>query len=348
MRKILITGGAGFIGSHIAEHYARKGDDVIVLDNFSRAILLGSEERFAHFNWNFLKAAYPGIRLIRADVRDAAEVKRCTEGVDIIVHCAGQTAVTTSMLDPRTDFECNTVGTINVLEAARESANKPALVFCSTNKVYGENVNKIKVAENGLRYCFADQAYARGIPETLPLNNCCHTPYGCSKLAADVYIQDYGHYYNFKTGVFRLSCIYGDRQFGLEDQGWVAHFAITSVLGRPITIYGDGKQVRDILHVADVVEAFDRFIEADMGPDVFNLGGGVHNSVSLLELIDLLERILGKKIPLVFKPERPSDQKVYISDVSKAHEMLNWQPSIDMADGVGRLVKWVVDNRHLF
>jgi CDP-paratose 2-epimerase len=134
----------------------------------------------------------------------------------------------------------------------------------------------------------------------------------------------------------------------LEDQGWVAHFAITSVLGRPITIYGDGKQVRDILHVADVVEAFDRFIEADMGPDVFNLGGGVHNSVSLLELIDLLERILGKKIPLVFKPERPSDQKVYISDVSKAHEMLNWQPSIDMADGVGRLVKWVVDNRHLF
>lgn len=348
MKKILITGGAGFIGSHLAEYYAKKGDEVIVLDNLSRSKLLGAEEKYSRFNWEYLQNNNQGIQLVLGDIRNPDEVQRCVQDVEVIIHCAAQTAVTTSFTDPRTDFECNVQGTINILEAARKSGLNPKLIFCSTNKVYGENVNKIKVKQNEKRYFFCEEAYSKGIPETLSVDHCAHTPYGCSKLTADLYTQDYGHYFNLKTAVFRMSCIYGTRQFGVEDQGWIAHFVISSIFGHPISIYGDGKQVRDVLYISDLVRAFDHFIQADTESDVFNLGGGFRNCLSLLDLIELLEQLLGKKIPVSYNPWRPSDQQVYISDISKIKKKLGWKPLVCPLEGVKDLVQWIMDKKDIF
>lgn len=270
-----MTGGAGFIGSHVAEYYAKKGTDVIIFDNLSRAKLLGKSSGDEHYNWDYLKKRYPQMELIKGDTRNYNSVKLVSKGVKVIIHTAAQTAVTTSLNDPRTDFETNTIGTFNVLEAAR--VNDAALVYCSTNKVYGENVNGIPVHEMEKRYCFADEKYVNGIPETFSIDLCGHSPYGCSKLAADLYVQDYAHTYGLKTGVFRMSCIYGERQLGVEDQGWVAWFVIATLTHKPITIYGDGKQVRDILNVIDLVEAYNAFIESKLKHGVFNMGGGQKN-----------------------------------------------------------------------
>ena len=236
--KILVTGGAGFVGSHVAEYYAKKGEGVIVFDNLSRAELLGYEASNAMYNWDYLER-YKNIELVKGDIRDAERIKDVAKNADAIIHTAAQTAVTTSLRNPRTDFEINAVGTFNVLEAARLSENNPCVIYCSTNKVYGNNVNKIAVIEKGKRYEFADERYKNGIPEDFPTDLCEHTPYGCSKFAGDVYVQDYAHTYGLKTGVFRMSCIYGERQFGVEEQGWVAWFAIATLLNKPITIYGD-------------------------------------------------------------------------------------------------------------
>lgn len=343
--KVLITGGAGFIGSHAAEYYAKKGAKVICYDNLSRADLLQKKIN-QRFNWNYLKK-FPNVQLIRGDVRNFARLRKATRGVDVIIHTAGQTAVTTSLKDPRTDFEVNALGTFNVLEAARLSRKKPTVIYCSTNKVYGENVNKIKVIEKESRYAF-EEKFKKGIPETLPIDLCEHTPYGCSKLAGDLYVQDYGHLYGLKTGVFRMSCIYGERQFGVEDQGWVAWFVIATLLGKPITIYGDGKQVRDVLYVKDLVKAFDLFIKSNLTQEVFNMGGGAKNTLSLLELIDILEKKSGEKSRIEYDDWRTSDQKVYISDISKARAKLKWKPQVSPGKGVGRLMKWVGDNLELF
>ncbi len=218
--KVLVTGGAGFVGSHAAEYHACKGEEikVVVFDNLSRAELLGYEALNAMYNWNYLKG-YKNIELIKGDIRDAEMMKKAAEDADVIIHTAAQTAVTTSLQDPRTDFEINALGTFNVLEAARLSENDPAIVYCSTNKVYGDNVNRIAVVEMEKRYKFADEKYRMGIPEDFPTDLCEHTPYGASKFAGDIYVQDYAYVYGLKTGVFRMSCIYGIRQFGVEDQG---------------------------------------------------------------------------------------------------------------------------------
>ena len=345
-RAILVTGGAGFIGSHVAERYAREGYEVRVLDNLSRARLLKKSDRNSTFNWDYL-GRIPGITLIRGDVTDVATVEKAVEGVETVFHTAAQTAVTTSVTDPRADFENNIVGTFNVLDAARRAATKPSLIFCSTNKVYGENVNGIGIVEGPKRYAF-EAAFKHGIPESFSIDHCEHTPYGVSKLAGDLYMQDFAHLYGLKVGVFRMSCIYGTRQFGLEDQGWVAWFSIAALTGKPITIFGDGKQVRDVLFADDLVDAYRAFLASDLKHGVFNMGGGSEFTMSLIELLEIIQAKTGISPHLSYADWRPSDQKVYISDIAKARRELGWAPKTTPEEGVTRLLAWVQENRALF
>lgn len=343
--KIVVTGGAGFVGSHVAEHYAKRGEQVVVIDNLSRNRLLNKKSNGFQHSWNYL-SKFRNIRLVKADVNNEKILFNETKDADAIVHAAAQTAVTSSLANPREDFINNTLATFNALEAARKNDVK-FFIYCSTNKVYGENVNRIAIKELEKRYAFTGK-YAKGIDETLSVDLCEHSPYGCSKLASDIYAQDYGHVYGIKTGVFRMSCIYGTRQFGVEDQGWVAWFAIATLLSKPITIYGDGKQIRDVLFVTDVVSAYDAFIKKSMASQVFNLGGGPEFSMSLLELIGMLKKLTGKRSKIRFDKWRVSDQKVYISDISKAKKLLGWKPKISPKEGVRILADWAKDNIRLF
>ena len=342
--KILVTGGAGFIGSKIALRLANNGHEVIILDNLSRFEILGKGYLKAlKNNLDLLKRH--NITIYRGDIRRYSDVLEASEGVECIVHAAAQVAVTTSLRDPRLDFEINALGTLNVLEAAR--VRDACVLYTSTNKVYGENVNKIPLVEKETRYEYADPAFREGIPEDFPVDLTGHTPYGVSKLAADLYVQDYHHSYGLRTGVFRMSCIYGEGQFGVEDQGWVAWFAIATIMRKEITIYGNGKQVRDILHIEDLVDAVEKFIFSE-NVGVFNIGGGPGNTVSLLELIKILEEITGVKPKLSFANWRKADQKVYISNIKKAENILGWRPRIGVIEGVKKLVYWVSSNIDLF
>lgn len=343
--KIVVTGGAGFIGSHIAEFYAKNNHEVIVFDNLSRAVLLKRLIKNIDYNWNYLKK-FKNVKLVKGDIRNLKEIAKASRNADVIAHAAAQTAVTVSVEDPISDFETNALGTFNILESARKNDVKNVF-YCSTNKVYGENVNNVNVIEEKSRYKF-EEKFRNGIPEDFPIDLCEHTPYGCSKLSGDLYAQDYGKLYGIKTGVFRMSCIYGTRQFGVEDQGWVAWFIIAALLNKPITIYGDGKQVRDILYISDLIGLFDKFINSNLNGIVLNTGGGPANTISLLELIELLKRITGKKINTKFSSWRPSDQKVYISDISKAGKLLKWEPKVKPAHGIKSLVDWVSKNKQLF
>jgi CDP-paratose 2-epimerase len=221
------------------------------------------------------------------------------------------------------------------------------IIYCSTNKVYGENVNKIDVKEEGIRYYF-EKEYKKGIPENFDTDLCTHSPYGCSKLTADLYMQEYSHTYGMKIGVFRMSCIYGPRQFGVEDQGWLAWFVIATLMGKAITIYGDGRQVRDVLYVSDLVDAFVRFVNSDLKCAVFNIGGGPNNKISLLEGLDMLEKITGKRSKIRFDSWRPGDQKVYISDISKIKKELGWEPKKKVTEGIEKVVEWVEENKKRF
>lgn len=341
MTRVLVTGGAGFIGSHVAEYFSNKGADVVALDNLSRAKLLGKGFEWALYNWSYLRDKYANIKLFEADVRDFDKVLEASDGCDLIVHAAAQVAVTSSLNDPVTDFMINSYGTLNMLEAARR--RDAALVFLSTNKVYGDGVNKIPLKEQGSRYVYADPTYKHGIPESFPIDGHAHTPYGCSKLAADIYVQDYGRIYGLETVVFRMSCIYGERQFGLEDQGWLAHFAMKAIRNEPITIYGNGKQVRDVLYVGDLVKAIELAYEnsSRLRGEVFNIGGGMENSLSLLEAIGYMEGFVERKIKYVFRDWRPADQIVYVSGIGKAKDVLGWLPTVGWRDGIGRMFKWL-------
>lgn len=338
MRRILVTGGAGFVGSHVAESFARRGVEVVAVDNLSRGELLHKQGKF-DYNWRYLSDV-PGVRLVKGDVRDPQLVAELARDVDAIVHAAAQTAVTTSVEDPLTDFSVNALGTVNVLEAARRAETNPAVIVASTNKVYGDNVNKIPLREDPSRWAFADE-HQTGVPEALSIDHCEHTPYGTSKTTADLYAQDYHHLYGLKTGVFRMSCIYGDRQLGVEDQGWVAWFALATLEGRPVTIYGDGKQVRDILHVSDLVAAYEAFLDSNVRAGVWNTGGGPQNTTSLLEYLDLLERITGTRTRIAHADWRPSDQKVYVSDIRKITHDLGWAPKVGVEEGVRKMVAWI-------
>mgnify|MGYP005847405243 CR=1 FL=1 len=335
---ILVTGGAGFIGSNLVAHYLSRGRAVRIFDDLSRA---GTEK-----NLDWLKAmGAPELEVVIGDVRDYAEVHRAAADADVIFHMAAQVAVTSSVVDPRQDFEVNALGTFNVLEAARESGRRPTLLFASTNKVYGGMESAgVDLKESG--YVYRDLPF--GVSEEWPLDF--HSPYGCSKGAADQYVRDYARIYGLPTVVFRQSCIYGQRQFGNEDQGWVAHFVISAEFGRRITIYGDGYQVRDVLHVDDLVAAFDLAVAGidRVGGGVYNIGGGPGNAISLMWLLRLLEEELQRPVEIGFGDWRPGDQRVYVSDIRKAGAELGWSPRIDARSGIRQLVRWVRENRGLF
>lgn len=344
MERVLVTGGAGFVGSHAAAFYDDRDVEVTALDNLSRVDTLDHADESrntARYNWEYLAEHHPEVDRIEADVRDRDAMDSLVAEHDAVVHTAGQVAVTASIQDPRTDFEVNAEGTFNVLEAARTAPNDPAVVFASTNKVYGDNVNDVPVREQETRYAYDDPAYADGIPETVSIDDCEHTPYGVSKLAADLYLQDYAYRNEVEAAAFRMSCIYGPRQFGNEDQGWVAHFALSTLRDEPLTIYGDGKQVRDVLYIDDLLRAYDAFLSdpADK-PAVYNVGGGPNHTTSLLEFLDLLEARTGRRPDVTFDGWREGDQRVYVSDVSRAEDALDWTPQVDFEDGIDRFLGW--------
>jgi CDP-paratose 2-epimerase len=339
MSKYLITGGAGFIGCNLASTLLQKGHEVVIFDNLSR--------KGTDLNIKWLRTR-GRLTLIKGDLRNFDDIRKAfrkTGPVDTVAHLAAQVAVTTSVTNPREDFEINALGTFNLLEAVRQSGGDPVVLFASTNKVYG-GMEDIAIVERKGRYQYRD--FPDGISEDRLLDF--HSPYGCSKGAADQYMHDYARIYGLRTVVFRQSCIYGYRQFGVEDQGWVAWFIIASVLGRPVTVYGDGKQVRDVLFIDDLVNAYltaERKIKKTAGR-VFNIGGGAHNQMSLLELIAFLEEQLGRKLDYSFADWRPGDQPVFVCDVSKAQREFGWKPRTPVNKGVKKLFDWVVENKTLF
>jgi CDP-paratose 2-epimerase len=340
MATYLVTGGAGFIGCNYVHRLLGRGDDVIVYDNMSRR---GAEANVA---WLRREHGMEAFRLMVGDVRDGGSLLKAVEGVDVVVHLAGQTAVTTSVEDPRSDFEDNALGTFNVVEAARRAETEPVVLYASTNKVYGE-MQETTVVEEETRYSYGDRPH--GIPETQPLDF--HSPYGCSKGAGDQYVRDYARIYGLPTVVLRQSCIYGPRQMGVEDQGWVAWFIIAAVQGKPITIYGDGKQVRDVLYIDDLLDAYDAAVERieSTRGRVYNIGGGPAHTMSIwAEFQVFLEELMGHPIPVSYDDWRPGDQRIYVSDIRRAESDLGWRPEVGVEEGVRRLYEWVASNRDLF
>jgi CDP-paratose 2-epimerase len=336
----LLTGGAGFIGSNYANFLLLRGERVTIFDNLSRR---GADRNLA---WLRQMHGPDAFELVVGDVRDAEALRQPVAAANVIVHLAAQVAVTSSVTDPRNDFEINALGTFNMLEAARLAGHKPFVIYSSTNKVYGEMLEH-KLLSNKTRYRYAKLPH--GLPETQQLDF--HSPYGCSKGAAEQYVRDYSRIYGIPSVVFRQSCIYGPRQFGIEDQGWLAWFVIAAVLGKPISIYGDGKQVRDMLHVADLAAAYDAAVarRKQVAGQAYNIGGGPQHTLSIWkECGPMLEKLLGRKIPVKHGPVRPGDQKVYISDIRKAKKELGWAPTVGVEQGTRELVEWVRANRELF
>ncbi|MPZ14268.1 MAG: NAD-dependent epimerase/dehydratase family protein [Chloroflexi bacterium] len=339
-RKVLITGGAGFIGSNLADALAARGHQVTLFDNLSR--------RGAAKNLAWLRQRHHEVlHFVHGDCREFDALVDATRGRHVVYHLAGQTAVTSSVVDPRGDFEANALGTFNALEAARLVGDDPIVLLASTNKVYGR-MEAASIVERDGRYEF--DGFPDGIPETQPLDF--HSPYGCSKGAADQYARDYARIYGLRSVVLRQSCIYGQRQMGIEDQGWVAWFVIAAVTGRPITIYGDGKQVRDLLHIDDLLRAYDAAVERiDVAKgQVYNIGGGPRHTLAVwTELGPLLGRLLGREVEVAAHRDwRPGDQPVFVSDIQKAERELGWRPIIGVEEGIQRLIAWVQSNRELF
>jgi CDP-paratose 2-epimerase len=337
--KILITGGAGFIGVNSAHCFAKKGHRVVIFDNLSRE---GSRK-----NLEWIQSECE-VDFFKGDLRrfvNLADVFSANGKFDLILHLAAQVAVTTSVTDPNDDFEINALGTFNLLEATRRYSSNAAFIYSSTNKVYGE-MEDLNIIKNNGRYMYQD--LSEGVDETRNLDF--HSPYGCSKGAADQYCRDYHRIYGLKTIVLRQSCIYGYRQFGIEDQGWVAWFCIASALGKPITIYGDGKQIRDVLFIDDLIIAFELAYKnrRKAAGQIFNIGGGPKNTMSLHELLEFLENQKGEKIPIKYDDWRPGDQKVFVGNITKAKNELGWEPTINPVKGVEKLYQWVTDNKDLF
>lgn len=332
---ILITGGAGFVGSNLADALLRDGERVVVADNFSRGGVRA--------NADWLRRSHGGrVRIETVDVRDAAAIAALVSESKQVYHLAAQVAVTTSLADPRDDLETNILGTFNVLEAARAMAEPPTVLFTSTNKVYG-GMDEVAVELDGAAYRYVDGR--RGISESTPLDF--HSPYGCSKGAADQYVRDYSRIYGLPSVVFRMSCIYGTRQFGTEDQGWVAHFGRALYGNEPITLYGDGCQVRDILWIDDLVAAMRLATERiqTVAGEVFNVGGGADNAVTVREVIDRLSQITGRSVPVATADWRPGDQRIYISDTARLEQALGWRPRTPWKVGLEKLAGWLQEAR---
>jgi CDP-paratose 2-epimerase len=339
-RNYFVTGGAGFIGSNYVHRLVKRGENVTIYDNLSRA---GAPKNIAWLEQEFGKDAF---RLIVGDLRDDKLLTESAKDADVMVHLAGQVAVTTSVTNPRDDFEANALGTFNALEAARLSGKNPVFIYSSTNKVYG-GMEDVEIIEETTRWLYKD--LVGGASEDQPLDF--HSPYGCSKGTGDQYVRDYARIYGLPTVVFRQSCIYGPRQFGVEDQGWLAWMMIAAVTGRKITIYGDGKQVRDVLHVSDLLNAYDAAIgKIDRAKgEVYNMGGGKRNVLAIwAEFGPILEKLLGKQIEVARADWRPGDQKVFYADYSKAKRELGWEPKIDLEEGLELLFDWVKANKELF
>ena len=339
-RPVLVTGGAGFIGSNLADRLARDGHDVLVYDALARA---GVET-----NLDWLKKRHPQkISAVIGDIRDESGVAEAAAEGQAVFHFAAQVAVTTSLSDPREDFEVNIRGTLNLLEALRRRSEPVPVLFASTNKVYGDLADVALEATNDA-YLPRDSALrAHGVGESRSLDF--HTPYGCSKGAADQYVLDYARSFGVPAAVMRMSCIYGPRQMGTEDQGWVAHFIIRALQGEPISIFGDGRQVRDILHVDDAVEAYLaawRRIDSVTGR-AFNLGGGPGNAVSLRQLLGFIEELLGRPVDLAFSDWRAGDQRYYVSDTRQAAQELGLKRPIPWRTGVAGLAHWLEEARGL-
>lgn len=341
-KRYLITGGAGFIGSNAADYFLQKNNQVTIFDNFSRK---GAEK---NIKWLLQKYKSSGnLKIIKGDVADVKNLKKLiklADATDYVLHLAAQVAVTTSVINPRNDFENNIIGTFNVLEAIRLSKKRPSLIYASTNKVYG-CLEEIATVEEKTYYRFRD---IDGVSEKQNLDF--HSPYGVSKGSADQYVRDYARIYGLKTVVCRQSCIYGTRQFGVEDQGWVAWFMIAAQTNKKITLYGNGKQVRDLLFVTDLVELYDKLFKSInlVSGKIFNVGGGPKNTLSLIELLDMIEKKIGKKLNIKKGLTRPGDQPIYISDIALLKKTIGWVPKIDVKHGTELLWKWIHENLDLF
>lgn len=341
IKKVIIFGGAGFIGVNLSLSALEQGMQVVVVDNCSR--------KGSHLNLAFLQQQYPAasLAIIREDIRNFEAMRQVFTqhaDTDAIFHLAGQVAVTTSVQDPREDFESNLLGTLNILEAMRLHHISAPILFASTNKVYG-NLTDIRVRETADRYELQD--FPDGIAETCQLDF--HSPYGCSKGGADQYVLDYARIFGLHTIVFRQSCIYGYRQYGIEDQGWVAWFTIASLFDLPITIYGNGKQVRDVLFIDDLIRAYwaaIQHIDVTHG-QAYNIGGN-HYQMSLLELLRYLETIFSKTLTVSYTLARPGDQQIFVADIRKARRDFGWEPRIDVQQGVNLLARWVKESKSLF
>jgi len=339
--RIVITGGAGFIGSNAVAFYLAKKADVVIFDNLSR--------KNTDKNLAWLRSLGGKLTFIKGDLRKTADVGKLIgflERADMVLHLAAQVAVTTSVQNPREDFEINALGTFNLLEAMRAAKSKAKLIYASTNKVYG-GMEDVRVVEKNTRYEYADLPLGASEERVLDF----HSPYGCSKGAADQYVHDYGRIYGLDTVVMRQSCIYGPRQFGVEDQGWVAWFIIATALGKKLAIYGDGKQVRDLLYIDDLIRAYDMAFGAGVKTrgSIYNIGGGPENTLSVWkEFGPMLEKLFGKKLPVTHEDWRPGDQKIFVADIRKAKRDFGWEPKVSVPTGVAKLHDWVTKHTSLF
>ena len=334
--KYLITGGCGFLGSNLALEVLSKGEELYIFDNLYR------ENSYKNFVWLKNKGNF---KFIHADIRNLNDVENAIKSIkpDVIFHIAGQVAMTTSLENPRMDFEVNALGSLNVLESVRKYSSDSIIIYSSTNKVYGD-LNYLKYQEKETRYIAVD--YPNGFDENLKLDF--HSPYGCSKGAADQYILDYARIFGLKTVVFRHSAMYGRRQFANYDQGWIGWFCQKALEIKKgtideFTISGNGKQVRDILYVTDVVDLYLKTIGKieEIKGQAFNIGGRIENSLSLIELFDILEKELDVKLNYKKLPWRKSDQKIFIADIFKAKEMIKWEPKVNKGNGMKKMIKWI-------
>lgn len=340
--KVLVTGGCGFIGSHACEYYIKKGAEVIAYDNMTKYELMRTgyaTDATRDYNWDFLKRL--GVTLVKGDVRDFTELVKAAKGCNFIIHTAAQPAMTISMESPDLDFSTNAFGSFNVLEVARK--REIPMVNCATIHIYGNKINET-LEEGNTRYT----RHPVAIEENHPTVGGTLTPLHASKRAADLYVQAYIDTYDLEIASFRLTGLYGSRQFGAEDHGWVANFVIRTILGIPITIYGKaGKCVRDILYASDVVEAFDAFYRTRKA-GIYNIGGGVEHAISLLECIELIKEIAGREPMVKYGPPRLGDLLYFVCDISKAKQELAWQPRVSNREGLSRLINWVMENEILF
>ena len=336
--RALITGGAGFIGTNLADRLLALGREVTILDNLSRD---GVDT-----NMDWLRREWGSrVRVQLADIRDTHAVRRALIDVSDVFHFAAQVAVTNSLDDPLEDFDVNARGTLTLLEAIRHCSNPPRLLFTSTNKVYGD-LREVGLTRDDTRYVPLDPVIAaHGVSEDRPVSF--HSPYGCSKGAADQYVLDYAHTFGLPAVVFRMSCIYGPHQFGTEDQGWVAHFLLRILRGEPVTVYGDGRQVRDILFVGDLIDAMLAAREAlpAIAGQAFNIGGGPSNTISLVELMEEAAHLTGRQTVCMFAPWRAADQRYYVSDTHKFEQRTGWKPVVDVAKGLSELLAWLEEHR---